>query len=802
MRPISTLILFMFTLGTLIAQPINRSTVDEMLATADEQFEMRDYYNALEWYEKVYDENRELDIAYKIASINEGLRDYRKAERWWKRIVNKRSRKKPNPYMPAARFNYARMLKMNGKYSDARSEFQLYLSEAENPEIIAKAKMELIGCEMGREMDEVAGLKIENAGRKVNTKYSEYSPYLTSPTEMYFTAIQADKVIVVDETKDDFHSKAFVARKNGEKWGSPTALGTNINREGYHIGNLSITADGNRMYFTRALLEGSELGESKIYYSDKGSDGWGAANEVAGVNGDYIAKQPVVGELFGSEVLFFVSNMDGGYGGFDVYYSTRRGDTYAPPVNLGEVINTKADDETPFYQSGVLYFSSEGHPGLGGFDVFSSEWNGSNWSKPLNLGKGYNSPQDDLYFSVDEEGYNGIIISNREGTRSAHGKTCCNDIWTIEKQKVILDLMTSVFDESKEALNGATVQLVQMISNTPGETKQNTKDNANAFSFPLDREMAYMLIATKEGYYPDTLQFNTAGTTETKTFEEKFYLKPLPPVEKEPEFETYTIDQPIELENIFYDLDDDAILLDAERDLSVIQELMEKYTDLEIELSSHTDAQGATGYNRKLSQRRADSAKRWLEERGVDGARISTVGYGESQIRNRCTNGVRCSDDEHRYNRRTEFKITAGPTSIQIEKTRLKKKSKLGTGGSSTQTPAPQKVKGLSLTFDKETHDFGRVKKGDDVTHTYQFTNTGDEDITVELISGCECSEIIYDEGATYKPGEKGKVKVIFHSAEEDKGRLNKTLDILLENINPKTGYQYIFELRYDATVY
>jgi len=448
-----------------------------------------------------------------------------------------------------------------------------------------------------------------------------------------------------------------------------------------------------------------------------------------------------------------------------------------------------------------LYFSSEGHPGLGGFDIFSSEWNGSNWGKPVNLGKGYNSPQDDLYFTIDSEGYNGLLVSNREGTRSAHGKTCCNDIWTVEKQKVILDLATTVFDEGKEALNGATVQVIQMINNTPGETKQNTKDKSNAFSFPLDREMAYMVVASRDGYYPDSLQFNTVGTIETTTFEEQFFLKPIP-VKEEPTFEVYTIDQPIELENIFYDLNDDKILPDAERDLTVILELMEKYSDLEIELSSHTDAQGATGYNRKLSQRRADSARAWLTERGVAVERISTVGYGESQIRNRCTNGVRCSDEEHRYNRRTEFKITAGPTTIQIEKTRLKKKSKLGTGSGSTAIPAPQKVKGLVLTFDKELHDFGRVKKGDNVEHTYHFTNEGDVDIIVELVSGCECSEIIYEEGATYKPGEKGTIKVIFHSEEEEKGKVNKTLDIILENINPKNGYPFIYELRYNAILY
>ncbi|MFT5166300.1 MAG: peptidoglycan-associated lipoprotein [Saprospiraceae bacterium] len=673
MRQITTLILFILSIGTLFAQPLNRSTAEKMLALADETYANRDYYNALEWYEKVYEETSDLGVAYKIAMVNEALRDYRKAERSWKRIVNKRTRRTVNPYMPDARFHYAHMLKMNGDYGEAKSEFQLYISEAEDPALIARAKVELIGCEMGREMDEVAGLKIDNGGKNLNTKYSEYSPQLVSNSEMYFTAIQAKDVIVIEDAKDDFHSRAFVATKEGDKWGKPTPLGTNINREGYHVGNLSITPDGSRMYFTRALLEESDLGESKIYYSDKSGNSWGAANEVQGVNGDYLAKQPVVGELFGDEVLFFVSDMAGGYGGFDIYYSTRRGDTYTPPVNLGNVINTTQDEETPYYQEGFMYFSSDGHAGLGGFDIFSAEWDGANWSTPQNLGKGYNSPQDDLYFSVDADGYNGLLVSNREGTKSAHGRTCCNDIWTVEKQKVILDLATTVFDDKKVALNGATIQLVQMISNTPGETKENTKEKVNLFTFPLDREMAYMLIATKEGYYPDSLQFNTAGTIESKTFEEQFYLKPLP---VEEEYVTIITNQPIELENIFYDLDDDKILPDAEKDLTFIMNLMDKYPDMIIELSSHTDAQGTAGYNRKLSQRRAESAKTWLTGRSISSDRIVALGYGESQIRNQCVNGVKCTDEEHRYNRRTEFKITAGPTSIEIKKTELKKKDK------------------------------------------------------------------------------------------------------------------------------
>ena len=670
MRNFLTIIFTALAFTALLAQPLNRATTETNLRVAEEQFEKQAYYEALEYYELVYEENKDLDVAFKIARINENLRDYRKAVRWYKRIVNKRSRKVENPYMPEARYDYARMLKMNGEYSDAKQEFALYISESEDIKQIAKAKKQIEGCDMAMSMDEVPGLTIENAGKKVNSKYSEYSPVLVGDDEMIFTAINADEVIVIDDAKEDFHSKAFSAKKGEKGWGEPTPLGTNVNREGFHIGNLTVTPDGGTMYFTRALLSGSQLAESKLYVSRKSGNSWGAANQVEGVNGEYIVRQPAVGELFGNEVIFFSSNMDGGYGGYDLYYSTKRGDTYSPPVNLGEVINSDGDEETPFYRDGTLYFSSDGHVGIGGFDIFSSIWDGSVWSKPLNMGKGYNSSVDDLYFTIDSEGYDGFLVSNREGTKSVHGRTCCNDIWTVEKQKVVLQLVATTF-ANKEALTGATVVLLEMVDNEPGEPNSSTKENTNSFAFPLKRDMAYMVIGKKEGYKSDTTTFVTTGVKQSTTFEEVLNLEFIP---VEPEYETYTIDQPIELENIYYDYDKWDILPDAEPDLTVIQELMNKYPDMVIELSSHTDSRGKTGYNKKLSQKRAESARSWLTERGIAEERIQAVGYGESQIRNKCVNGVRCDDDEHRYNRRTEFKIVAGPTSIQIEKTRLKKK--------------------------------------------------------------------------------------------------------------------------------
>ena len=523
-------------------------------------------------------------------------------------------------------------------------------------------------------MDDQPGITVENAGRKVNSKYSEYSPVMYNNLDLYFTGFRRDEVLVLDNKARDRYSKVFVSSLGERGFGEAKELqANNISRDGFHIGNIALSRDRQTMYFTRAILEGNELNASKVFVSHMGDEGWGPARELEGVNGDYIVKQPAVGELFGNEVLIFASNMEGGYGGFDLYYSTRTGDGYTPPVNLGEVINTKNDEESPFYLDGTLYFSSDGHPGIGGFDIFSSLWNGSNWSNPNNIGKPYNSSVDDLYFSIDEEGYNGLLVSNRAGTRSLKSKTCCNDIWIVKKEKIVLELIASMFSE-KQPLDSVSISFADYTNDELGEVRNRLKADTNVYSFALLPDKAYKLVGRKEGYYPDSLEFNTVGVTASQIFEKKLNLKPMPK-EPEDEYEEYTINESIRLNNIYYDFDDDKILPDAEQDLTVILELMNQHADMVIELSSHTDSRGNKAYNEDLSQRRADSAKKWLVKRGINRSRIFAVGYGEEKILNRCLNRVPCSDEEHRFNRRTEFKIIEGPTTIQIKKTRLKKRS-------------------------------------------------------------------------------------------------------------------------------
>lgn len=659
------------------AQPLNKSTANSLKSLGEELFEMGDYYNAYDKLYEAYQEDKDPEVKRLMAVCSYSIRDYNRASKGWAIVFKK---DKEGKY-EGDRIYYARSLKQLGQYDEAIEEYQKILALEDDMDKQILIQNEITGSEMAKEALETLGLSVERIDKGINTKLSEYSAvYDTDGETMYFASFDNNKAIVLDgQEEGDYTMRIFKSvRKDEKSWGKKEVLDLKINREDYFTGNVSISPEGREMYFSRALLDPvtNKITESKLYFATRSDDAWGAVTQLQGVNGDFIAKQPAVGELFGREVLYFVSDMDGGYGGFDIYYATRKGDgVFADPVNLGPTVNSALDDETPFYKDGNLYFSSEGHPGFGGFDIFYSTWNGTKWSRPENMGQGYNTSLDDLYFTLDQTGYKGFIVSNRDETSSAESKTCCNDIFEVKIAKVELSLIASALDQDKKAVAGTDFQIIEMTNNKLGNTEKKNSGNNNKASFALELDKAYMIVAAKEGYLPDSLEFNTVELKESKEFLKTLKLekKPEPPKPKEPDFEILTINQAIELQNILYDFDDDKILPDAEKDLQVVLDLMNKYPEMKIQLSSHTDSQGKDTYNEKLSQRRASSAKRWLIQRGVSAARIRAIGKGEKEIRNRCENGVKCEDNEHRYNRRTEFTITEGPTTIQVEKKQFKK---------------------------------------------------------------------------------------------------------------------------------
>lgn len=674
-------------------QPLNKATYSTMVAIAEEKLAEHDYYNALDWYEKAYEERKDDETSIIIARMQYMLRDYSRAEKAYARVLR---RDKKGKYSED-RFEYARSLKMTERFDEAIEQFNLYLETATDEVKKELAKIEIDGAEFAKIAPEIDGATVSNAGRNINSSTSEYSAFLTpGGDEMYFSGFQTDEIIIIDEDGDTdaYYAKILKATKTDKGWSKPTPLDQTINRPGFHNTNVTFSADGSRMYFNRLQLTGNLVTEAKIYMSERAGSNWGPPRELLGVNGDYIARHPAVGELFGNEVLFFSSNMEGGYGGYDLYYATYKGDgVYGDPVNLGPKLNTIGEEITPYYRDGTFYFSSTGHPGLGGFDIFSSIWDGTRWSEPANMGKGFNSSLDDLYFMLDNEGYAGFLLSNRPGGRSVKSKTCCDDIYNVSLKLIVADLLAGVFDEdTKQALAGASVSLIDLTDQQPGKplpTETKSNKGGHTFDFPLELDRSYLLIATREDYFPDTIKLNTVGLLDSKTFEEIFQLKPMPV------YITITREEPIVLGKIYYDFDDDKILPAAEPDLELVLELMSEYPDLVIELRSHTDNRGVDSYNQQLSQRRAESARRWLIAKGeVERRRIQATGYGESvpfkvtakqaaefpylkegeSLTEAYIDALETEEQRemaHQINRRTEFQIISGPTSIKIEETRL-----------------------------------------------------------------------------------------------------------------------------------
>ena len=791
---IYTLILS-FACTAAFAQPVTATSYEDMLATADASAQNKDYKNAIDWFKKAYKESKDNDLYIPIGDLYMRLRDYKNASRSYERLL-KRDRDGSYEFL---RLDYAKSLKYMGKYKDALNELRVVASTTEEDSIKNIALFEIEGLEKFDSYAQNIEAVVEFAGDNVNSGSGENSPSIYPDGTLYYSSFNRRKDIVLDGEEEDWHAKIYRASKNDEgifEKGKP--LNKRVNREGYNNAGVSFSADGKIMYFTRATLDVNEVLTSKIFYSFKNDSGWGAPSELNLVEGDFKAMHPVVGELFGNKVLFFVSDMDGGYGGLDIYYSNINGDSYSSPVNLGESINTDKDDITPFYQSGTLYYSSNGKPGFGGHDIWYATWNGASFQDVTNMGFNYNSPADDMYLRFTPRGSSGYLVSNRpskEKKKLNGSDTCCDDIYSVQLREVVIDLALLVEDENGP-LGEATTEVID-LSVLEDAVQSKTNVSSNDFNFLLDADHKYRVVVSREGYYPDTtVSFNTMGVLDSYTVNKTVILKPLPVVEPDDNggeiIDIITANQPIRLNSIYFDFDDDEILPDAETDLAYLQSILNQYPEIVIELSSHTDAQGKDSYNRTLSQRRANSTKQWLVERGISTARIKAVGYGETQITNHCVNGVKCSDTEHRTNRRSEFKIISGPQTIEVKRQTKTTRTTGSSGGGGAQSFIQDEYPQIS--FVKDSINVGTLERGEQKAMEFHFTNTGNADLLIEIVSTCKCTNLEWPSEAV-KPGEQGVIKATYDTTSQKPGFMVKTIDIIS---NTKS---IVNEVRFSSTL-
>ncbi len=790
-RAILTSIVLVMTAVTIMAQPIKSYKLDDMYATADEQFELGDYFNAAEWYRDIYNEVKSADVALQVGFSYYKLRDYVNAERWYSRVLEK----DVDNIFVEDKFSYAKILRALGKDREAVQELETFLSLSDDDELRALAENELTGISQLSTFNANEELSVSFTSEEINSGNGEYNPVLYDDNTLYFSSFNRRKEIVLDGSENDYHAKIYRSTIGEDGYSKPEVLDRKVNRTDFHVSGITFSKDRRTMYYCRQQLLSDEVISSVIYYSSHDGQDWGPAEPVQGVNNGAIAMQPAMGEILGEDVMYFVSDAEGGLGGYDIYYAPVNGAGFGAPVNLGSTINTAEDDLSPHYYDGELYFSTSALPGMGNLDIYKSSWDGRTWSNPENLGNRFNSRFDDYSISYTADGTQGYLVSNRpdDKKKKLKSETCCYDIYSFSVRQLNIDLLVGVGEvlEGKEKqLKGATVDLEDL---TIEEFDSQTLPDEFRFNFPLDVDRKYRVITSKEGYISDTTEVTTNGIIGDKQIRKKVILEKEPPVVLEPELpeytlETVTINEAIRLNNIYYDYEKWDILPDAELDLNSILELMNEYGDMVIELSSHTDSRGTKPYNEDLSQKRAQSAKNWLTDKGVAEDRIKAVGYGESVILNRCVNGVRCTDDEHRFNRRTEFKILEGPQTIQIKRQINKDGSY---NGSKQSILKFDKVPVIS--FKESNINIGQVVQGDKKTITFEFENTGDADLVIDLVTACKCTDISWPQ-EVIAPGETGTIIAVLDTHDME-GPYTKTIDIIA-NTNP-----IVVEAKFDVDV-
>ncbi|MGA9639194.1 OmpA family protein [Flavobacterium sp.] len=619
---------------------------------ADKEYDRFAYIDAIKTYERMYDKGyKSKDILLKLANAYYFNGDLENAAKRYKELFDLDPIVTPECY-----YRYAQSLKSIKEYKKADEMMAIFNKENGNDlraKLAASQKnyLSIIKKNSGRYI-------IENAG--INSKYSDYGTAYYKNKIVFTTARDSGNFIKrVDPWTGEWFTNLYESDVNSDgTLNSAKHLSKKLNTK-FHESTPVFTKDGNTVYFTRNNYNNGKRGKDtnettllKIYKATLKDDSWIDPVELPFNSDNYSVAHPALS--FDEKTLYFASDMPGTFGQSDIFKVTINNDgTYSTPENLGKGINTEGKETFPFItDKNELYFASDGHPGLGGLDVFVSKAKQDGTFKTvLNVGEPLNSPNDDFGLIIDTKSKMGYVTSNREGGMGS------DDIYKIKETKPIqypceqfligfvTDLETGEpIVDSKVSLSDSNYKLIKtVITNKEGE-----------FDFgQIDCNSKYYIKTEKAAYnveeVPVTVIDNSGRT--------------VVPITLEKTLKKVTIGDDLAkafgIKIIYFDLNKYNIRSDAALELSKILDVMLQNPTIKIDIRSHTDSRQTEAYNNKLSENRAESTKNWLIQNGINQSRLTAKGYGESRLVNQCTDGVECTEEEHQANRRSEFVITS-----------------------------------------------------------------------------------------------------------------------------------------------
>lgn len=654
------------------------------MAAAREAFKKKEYFTAGENYKAVYSKTKvkeeKNEACYQTAECYRLANDTKNAENWYRKAV------KGDPNNTEAVLRLGQMLKANQKFSEAIIELNNYKKKNPSDQHINDL---IKGCELALKWkNEKTRYVIENV-KPLNTKWSDFSANFYKKNELYFTSDRekgaSNKVYGwTGNGYTDIYKVTYKVDKknpNSIKYEIPVLVDKDIINTPFNDGTPAFDAKGTTMYYTQCSGKDGKNKYCRVYQAAAQGTVWADPQPLSFSPDSFSCGQPCLAK--NGEIMYFSSDMPGGYGGKDIWYVTysKRGKTWGDPINLGPTINTDGDEMFPFVtEDGTLYFSSNGHIGLGGVDIYYSKGENADWSTPINMKSPINSGADDFGIILSKDKESGYFSSNREGGRGQ------DDIYRFYMTPLVFTLSGVVRDlKTKEILPNA----VLTITNSTDTGRLIIKTDATGgYKITLKAKTDYELFAAKEDYYDSKVESQTTRGLEFSTdLVQNFELDP---------FDFTTV---FTLEGIYYDLDKANIRSDAALILDTMVTLLNKYPKIRIELGSHTDCRSDSAYNQDLSQRRADSAVAYIVRHGIDSARLIAKGYGEAKLVNDCAcEGSyvkrKCTEEEHQLNRRTTFRLLDNkyiPKNKQEMKNNADKTLAPKSGTPAQRTPPPRR---------------------------------------------------------------------------------------------------------------
>ena len=576
------------------------------LSDAEEKQRIGEYYEAAAIYRKVYTKTspKERDlrgyIAYRMAECN--------------RLINNTA-KATSAYMNAIRYDYpdstvylrmGQMLQKTGRYPEAIKNYDIYM---ENDPSNLLAINGIQGCELAPGWKKNPTRYEVRRMDKFNSRRGEFSPMLAGDKydQLYFASSRSkDKDAKVSAITGQNNNNLFLVKQDEKgAWLAPVELEDEVNTE-YDEGTPSFSPDGNTMYYTYCAQDPEGPRTAEIYISTRSSAKWGKGTRATIVKDSVTALgHPSISPA--GKYLYFVSDAVGGFGGKDIFRARVAGNDFGPMENLGEEINTPGDEMFPYVRDSVtLYFASNGHPGMGGLDLFKATQDSTGKWNVENLGAPINSMADDFGITFAGKEERGFFCSNRNDARGY------DHIYSFERPTITIFIEGIVNDVDEYPIEDATVRIV-------GKDGLNVKvpvKKDGTYRVELERDIRYVMMASARGYLNQNYELHTGPEEKNETYIVDFFLSP--------------ISKPVVIDNIFYDFDKATLRPESKKALDEMIKMLNDNPNVTIELGAHTDRKGTDQYNERLAQRRAQSVVDYLIAGGIEAARLEAKGYGES----------------------------------------------------------------------------------------------------------------------------------------------------------------------------